>query len=224
LLSAATAVLTVIAVVMVVTSGGSGAGTAYSPAVAQQFTAGCEAHSPASWSQSTASSYCAAALSCVQAHVSYAQLVAINQSVLAGRGDPDAAQLDLCAASALRSTPGTGGSGAAPSSAAIADENAKEVARTAEATMDVIGTDNGGSFLEANGEPSMVSSYEPTIPTAPGNGSPYLSAVTGSASSFSVTVTSTSGDRFTVNSSNGLITRTCTPPHGTHGACLNGTW
>lgn len=109
LLSAATVVLVIIALVMVVTAGGSdsGAGNPYPAVAAQQFTAGCEAHTPASWSQSTASSYCGAALSCFETHVSYVQLEAINESIVAGRGDPDSGLLELCTASALRSTPGT---------------------------------------------------------------------------------------------------------------------
>jgi hypothetical protein len=113
-LSAATALLAIIAIVMVATADGSGAGTGkpYSAAVVEQLTAGCVAHTPASWPRSTASSYCGAAISCIEAHVSFAQLVSINESIVDGRGDPDAAQLELCTASALRSTPGTGGAGA----------------------------------------------------------------------------------------------------------------
>jgi hypothetical protein len=109
MLSAATALLAIIAIAMVATAGGSsaGAGKPYSAAVAQQFTAGCEAHTPTAWTQSTASNYCTAALSCVEAHVSYARLVSINASIADGRGDPDAAQLEACTESALRSTPGT---------------------------------------------------------------------------------------------------------------------
>jgi hypothetical protein len=110
MLSAATALLAIIAIAMVATAGGSsaGAGKPYSAAVAQQFTAGCEAHTPTAWTQSTASSYCAAALACVEAHVSYARLVSIDESIANGRGDPDAAELEACTESALRSTPGTG--------------------------------------------------------------------------------------------------------------------
>jgi hypothetical protein len=108
MLSAATVVLTIIAIVIVATSGGAGAGKPYPTTVAQQVIEGCEAHTPASWPQSTAISYCDAALSCVEAHVSYAQFVVDNQTVLAGTADPDAAQVQLCTASAIQSTPGAG--------------------------------------------------------------------------------------------------------------------
>jgi hypothetical protein len=40
--------------------------------------------------------------------VSYARLVSIDESIANGRGDPDAAELEACTESALRSTPGTG--------------------------------------------------------------------------------------------------------------------
>jgi hypothetical protein len=223
-LSALGVVLAIIAVVVLVTSGGSGGGTAYSPAVAQRFTAGCEVHAPASWSPSTVSGFCTAALSCVEQHISQGQLAVVGEAVADGGTDPYAAQVAACATSAVASTPGTGGLRTTLSSPQTGDDSAKELARTAETTVDTIGTDNNGSYVEVNGKPSVVSSYENTIPTAPGNDSAYLSAVTGTANSYSVTTTSTSGNTFTVNDLNGIITRTCTPPHGTHGGCFNGTW
>jgi hypothetical protein len=110
MLSVVTAALAIIAIAMVATAGGSSspAGKPYSAAVAQQFTTGCEAHTPASWSQSTASSYCEAALSCIEAHLSYAQLMSVDESIVDGRVNPDVEQVQLCTQSALRSTPGTG--------------------------------------------------------------------------------------------------------------------
>jgi hypothetical protein len=113
LLYAATGVLAVIAIVIVVTSGSSAttAGTPYPSTVAQQFMASCEGGAPTAWSQATAGSYCTAAFSCLEAHLSYAQFIAFDQSVLDGNADPYAAEVQLCIASALKSTPAAGGSG-----------------------------------------------------------------------------------------------------------------
>jgi hypothetical protein len=112
----------------------------------------------------------------------------------------------------------------APLQPSTGDAAAAELARTAEVAIETLATDNNGSYAPANGDPLAMSAYG-SIQIAPGNGEPYLSAITSTASSYAVTVTSTTGDTFSViRASSGLITRTCTPPHATSGTCVNGTW
>jgi type IV pilus assembly protein PilA len=113
------------------------------------------------------------------------------------------------------------------------DASAKELARTAETTAETIATDNNGSYVTITG-PTVLSGYEPTIPTAAGNGNAYLSAALGSATGYAVTTTSTTGDTFTITrASDGTVARSCTVPTGTTqsgaGGCENltgttGSW
>jgi type IV pilus assembly protein PilA len=109
------------------------------------------------------------------------------------------------------------------------DASAKELAHTAQVTIETYGTDNNGSY--ANITPTIMSQYEATIQTTSGGGNAYLSAVTGTASGYTVTATSTSGDSFSIiRASNGSLSRTCSGsggavPAGTVvGGCVGGTW
>jgi hypothetical protein len=115
-LYALSAALAIVAIVLVATGGGAGstAGQPYPAAVAQRFIADCEARTPLSWSPATSHSYCGAGLSCLEAHVSYTQLLAADQSMLDDRGNPYAAVFERCNTSALRSTPGTGARAVSP--------------------------------------------------------------------------------------------------------------
>ncbi len=104
------------------------------------------------------------------------------------------------------------------------DAAAKELAHTAQVAIETLGTDNSGSYVSANNNPSALAGYEATIQTVSGSGNAYLSAVTASSNSYTVTTTATSGDKFSVNRlASGALTRTCTPS-GTGGCNSSGSW
>jgi type IV pilus assembly protein PilA len=103
------------------------------------------------------------------------------------------------------------------------DAAAKELAHTAQVAIETLATDNNGSYASATA--SGLQGYEATIQIASGNGNAYLSGVTVTANTYTVTTTSTTGDTFSINrSSSGSLTRTCTPSTGTVGGCVNGSW
>jgi type IV pilus assembly protein PilA len=105
------------------------------------------------------------------------------------------------------------------------DAAAKELAHTAQVAIETLATDNNGSYASANGSLSALSAYEATIQTSSGNNNAYLSAVTSTANTYTVTTTSTSGNTFSINrSASGGLTRTCTPTTGVNGGCVNGSW
>ena len=88
------------------------------------------------------------------------------------------------------------------------DAQAKELARTAQTTAETISTDNNGSYAKV--EPKELKAYEPSIMTGVTEKEAYLSAASGTATTFSVTAKSSSGDTFTVErNAEGEIKRTC---------------
>jgi hypothetical protein len=106
-----------------------------------------------------------------------------------------------------------------------ADAAAEELAHTAQVAIETLATDHNGSYASANGKPSALQALEATLQIRPGNGNAYISSVTATANSYTVTTISTTGDTFSVNRlSTGALTSTCTPTHGTHGNCVNGSW
>ena len=116
------------------------------------------------------------------------------------------------------------------------DSSAKELARTAETTMETYATDHSGSYEGAN--LTILHEYEPTIQTAAGNNNAYLSGVyeksgTGSptATEYEVTATAVGGHTFSITKQgSGEAKRTCTVNAGqatsgaAAGGCQNGTW
>ena len=91
------------------------------------------------------------------------------------------------------------------------DASAKELAHTAQVTIETYGTDHDGSYAGISLQ--IMNQYEATIQTASGSNNAYLLSVTGSSSGYTVTTSSTSGDQFSIiRGSNGGITRTCTGP------------
>jgi type IV pilus assembly protein PilA len=103
------------------------------------------------------------------------------------------------------------------------DASAKELARTAQTTMETAATDNNGSYalMTSNAELQKI---EPTIPIVAGGNAAYLSAALGSATGYAVTATAgTSGDTFTITNASGAITRTCLPV-GKGGCPASGNW
>ena len=104
------------------------------------------------------------------------------------------------------------------------DASAKELARTAQTTMETIATDNNGSYASVEG-PAQLQAVEASIPTAEVNGAAYLSAAKGTGTTWTVTAKAgaASGDTFTISrAENGTITRTCT--ESGKGGCSGGKW
>jgi type IV pilus assembly protein PilA len=102
------------------------------------------------------------------------------------------------------------------------DAAAKTMARTAATAAETISTDNNGSY--ANVTQANLHSTEPTIAIAASGNNPYVSAASGTATTYSITVTDpATTDTFTYanNVATGTVTRTCT---GTGGGCSGGTW
>jgi type IV pilus assembly protein PilA len=103
------------------------------------------------------------------------------------------------------------------------DAAAKELARTGQTVAETVGTDNGGSYVSIT-SPASLAAIESTINTTSGNGNAYLFAATGTASSFTVTAKSTTGDTYSVTRApNGTISRSCANS-GSSTACVNSSW
>jgi type IV pilus assembly protein PilA len=100
------------------------------------------------------------------------------------------------------------------------DASAKELARTAQTTMETAATDNNGSYaLMTSAE--KLAEIEKTIPTTESKTAAYLSNAKGEASGYTVTATAEpSGDTFTITNAEGAVTRTCeTPTKKPAGGC-----
>jgi type IV pilus assembly protein PilA len=105
------------------------------------------------------------------------------------------------------------------------DASAKELARTAQTTAETIATDNNGSY-ETITAPTSLSAVEKSIPTTEVNGAAYLSAATGTATSYTVTAKAgaSSGNAFTIErNASGEVKRTCTAT-GKGGCPTSGSW
>ena len=104
----------------------------------------------------------------------------------------------------------------------------KSLIRTAWLAAEAAALDNGYAAISKK----LLQTYEPTISTAKGDG-PWVSAASGTATGYTVTVTSAiSGNKFTITrAADGTVTRTCTVPTKTSppAGCNNvknksGTW
>jgi type IV pilus assembly protein PilA len=103
------------------------------------------------------------------------------------------------------------------------DAGAKEMAHTAQVAMEALGAENDGSYATAS-RPNLKA-IEGSILTARGNPpKPYVSAATGTSTSWNLTVTAPTGNRFRiVKRSNGVMRYTCTVPAGQdRGGCPSG--
>jgi type IV pilus assembly protein PilA len=99
------------------------------------------------------------------------------------------------------------------------DASAKELARTAQTTMETAAIDNSGSYVLMK-EPKSLQEVEKSIPVAEVNGAAYLSAAKGEATSWTITAKAgaASGNTFTIaRNAEGVVTRTCTT--GGKGGC-----
>jgi type IV pilus assembly protein PilA len=105
------------------------------------------------------------------------------------------------------------------------DASAKELARTAETAAETYSTDHNGSY--AGMTASGLQTIEPTIQTSAANNNAYLSGVTATANTYTVTATSTSSNTYTITrAADGSTSRTCTPTStsAASGGCVGGTW
>ncbi len=91
------------------------------------------------------------------------------------------------------------------------DASAKELARTAQTTMETVATDNNGSYASIT-TPALLAEVEKTIPTEEKNGAAYLSVAKGTATGYEVTAKAgkSSGNTFTIKTTEGATTRSCT--------------
>jgi len=109
------------------------------------------------------------------------------------------------------------------------DAAAKELAHSAQVAAETIATDNGGSYSLVT--PALLNTYESTIQvgsTPAGNA--YIQNVngalgaTGSATGYTVTATSTTGDTYSIiRNSSGTVTRSCQNATG-QTACVGNSW
>ena len=94
------------------------------------------------------------------------------------------------------------------------DADAKSAARTAQTSMETFATDNEGSYSGA--QPGDLTTIEPTLTGQ------TLAVETPSAKSYSVSVTSSTDNVFTITrNEDGTSELTCT---GDGGGCNNGHW
>ena len=94
------------------------------------------------------------------------------------------------------------------------DADAKSAARTAQTSIETFATDNEGSYLGA--QPGDLTTIEPTLTGQ------TLAVDTPSAKSYSVSVTSSTDNVFTITrNEDGTSELTCT---GSGGGCNNGHW
>jgi type IV pilus assembly protein PilA len=105
------------------------------------------------------------------------------------------------------------------------DASAKELARTSQTAAETFSTDHNGSYTGMDA--AALQTVEPTIQIAAGGNNAYLSGVTATASGYSVTATSTSGNTYTITrNTDGSTARTCTPTttSAASGGCVGGSW
>jgi type IV pilus assembly protein PilA len=102
------------------------------------------------------------------------------------------------------------------------DASAKELARAGETVAETYATDHEGSYSGIS--PTVLKEYEPSIQIAAGNNNAYISAASGTATSYEIVAKSVSGDKFTIKrSSEGVITRSCEQETGSKG-CQTKSW
>lgn len=111
------------------------------------------------------------------------------------------------------------------------DAAAKELVHTAQVATEAAALDAGGTYAAISA--ALLRQYEPTISTTKANTDAYLSSLKGTATTYTLTITSVlTGDKFTLaRSANSSVARSCTIPTktSTHGGCENvsgtkGTW
>ena len=103
------------------------------------------------------------------------------------------------------------------------DASAKELARTAQTTAETYSTEHNGEYTGLTTK--ELTKIEPTINTSSTSGNAYVADPAGvsnvSATGYTVTATSTNGDKFSITNTAGQVTHSCS---GTGGGCTNSTW
>jgi type IV pilus assembly protein PilA len=106
------------------------------------------------------------------------------------------------------------------------DSGAKEMAHSSRVAMEALASDNDGSYSTAS--PASLNATEKSLPIAAGSPPrPYVSAASGTADSWTLTITAPTGNAFTVGkTSGGALSFTCTVPAGNdRGGCpTGGSW
>ena len=105
------------------------------------------------------------------------------------------------------------------------DASAKELARTAQTTMETVATDNSSSYASVT-TPAQLNAVEKSIPTSETGGNAYITVANGTATGYTVTAkaVSASGDTFTITrNASGEISRTCMTT-GKGGCPASGSW
>lgn len=114
------------------------------------------------------------------------------------------------------------------------DAQAKSMVRSAQTAIETFATDNGGSYLAANGDPEALRAIEETIVTAETEGvdveaDVYLSGVEAEADSYTVTTTSPgTTNTFSISrNSDGVVSFSCedsASETGNAGCPTGGDW
>jgi type IV pilus assembly protein PilA len=113
------------------------------------------------------------------------------------------------------------------------DASAKELARTAETVAETYATDHSGDYTGLT--TTQEKSIEPSVTLCPTTANACLLSITGPAgdgtgtptsAGYMVTAQSTDGNTFSIVSSAGTISRSCTPTTtgASSGGCVGGTW
>jgi type IV pilus assembly protein PilA len=92
------------------------------------------------------------------------------------------------------------------------DSSSKEMAHTAQVAAETIATDNNGSYASVS--PTTLNGIDSSILTAAGTpAKPFASAASGTATSWTITITSPTNNTFTIaKSAGGVLSYTCTVP------------
>ena len=102
------------------------------------------------------------------------------------------------------------------------DASAKTTAKTAQTALETYSTDNNGSYASATR--ASLKNIEPTLSSA-STGNNAISTLTTTSNSYTITVTSASGNTFSiVRATDGSLTYPCTPSGGGGGCPGSQGW
>src|SRR4051794_695227 len=91
------------------------------------------------------------------------------------------------------------------------DAQAKELARSAETAAETIATDHSGNYGQVDAE--ALHATEPSVRVVPSPSGAYVSNVSATETSYSVTVRAVDGDELTITKeASGDVARTCASP------------
>ena len=103
------------------------------------------------------------------------------------------------------------------------DAAAKELARTAQTAAETYSTEHNGEYTGLTTKELVK--VEATINTSSTNGNAYVADPAGvsgvSATGYTVTATSSNGDKFSITNTGGTVSHSCS---GAKGGCTNSTW